>query len=236
MLEMNGEDVRWKQRFQNYEKAFKRLSRAIEVVKATPDDDLLQSGLVQTYEYTFELAWKTLKDYLEMEGFLLRSPRETIRQGFQGGYITNAEDWLQVLADRNLTVHIYDDEIIIRVLKDILNAASSFSKSFIMPSKEKKMPDFQWEKCGISDRDGRRVVDILSAFDEVREAVLFGSRAKGNYKPGSDIDIAVKGDVSKDVLSRLLAAFEESVLPYFVDVVAYDSLKNEAFRGGMWIG
>lgn len=119
MSEIGNQDIRWKQRFQNYEKAFQRLSRAINVVKATPDDDLLQSGLVQTYEYTFELAWKTLKDYLELEGFILRSPRETIRQGFQSGYITNAEDWLQALSDRNLTVHIYDDEIISRVLKDI---------------------------------------------------------------------------------------------------------------------
>ena len=119
ILETNNQDIRWKQRFQNYEQAFHRLSRAIEIVRITPDDDLLQSGLVQTYEYTFELAWKTLKDYLEMEGFLLRSPRETIRQGFQSGYITNAEDWLQALADRNLTVHIYDDEIIVRVLRDI---------------------------------------------------------------------------------------------------------------------
>lgn len=119
MLENSNQDIRWKQRFQNYEKAFKRLVRAIEVVKATSDDDLLQSGLVQTYEYTFELAWKTLKDYLELEGFLLRSPRETIRQGFQSGYITNAEDWLQALADRNLTTHIYDDAVITRVLKDI---------------------------------------------------------------------------------------------------------------------
>lgn len=119
ILGTDNQDIRWKQRFQNYEKAFNRLSRAIEIVRITPDDDLLQSGLVQTYEYTFELAWKTLKDYLEMEGFLLQSPRETIRQGFQSGYITNAEDWLQALADRNLTVHIYDDEIIARVLKDI---------------------------------------------------------------------------------------------------------------------
>ncbi|EKU92461.1 nucleotidyltransferase substrate binding protein [Bacteroides oleiciplenus] len=119
ILGTDNQDIRWKQRFQNYEKAFNRLSRAIEIVRITPDDDLLQSGLVQTYEYTFELAWKTLKDYLEMEGFLLRSPRETIRQGFQSGYITNAEDWLQALADRNLAVHIYDDEIIARVLKDI---------------------------------------------------------------------------------------------------------------------
>lgn len=119
MIGTDNQDIRWKQRFQNYEKAFGRLVRAIEVVKATPDDDLLQSGLVQTYEYTFELAWKTLKDYLESEGFLLRSPRETIRQGFQSGFIVNAEDWLQALADRNLIDHIYDDEVMARVLKDV---------------------------------------------------------------------------------------------------------------------
>lgn len=119
MIGTNNQGTRWKQRFQNYEKAFGRLARAIEVVKATPDDDLLQSGLVQTYEYTFELALKTLKDYLESKGFLLRSPRETIRQGFQSGYIANAEDWLQALADRNLTVHIYDDEVMVCVLKGI---------------------------------------------------------------------------------------------------------------------
>ena len=73
----------------------------------------------QCRQYTFELAWKTLKDYLTLEGFEVRSPRETIRQGFQSGYIMNGEDWLQALADRNLTTHIYDDEIIIRVLNDI---------------------------------------------------------------------------------------------------------------------
>lgn len=119
MSETENQDIRWKQRFRNYEKAFRRLSRAIEVVRATPDDDLLQSGLVQTYKYTFELAWKTLQDYLTEEGFLLHSPRETIRQGFQSGYITDAEDWLQALSDRNLIIHLYDDEVRTRAVKDI---------------------------------------------------------------------------------------------------------------------
>ena len=132
MEEISSQDIRWKQRFQNYEKAFKRLSRAIEVVKSAPDDDLLQS-----YEYTFELAWKTLKDYLTLEGFEVRSPRETIRQGFQSGYITNGEDWLQALADRNLTTHIYDDEIIIRVLNDIFERYFFLLQDFYVSFKEK---------------------------------------------------------------------------------------------------
>lgn len=134
---ISSQDIRWKQRFQNYEKAFKRLSRAIEVVKSAPDDDLLQSGLVQTYDYTFELAWKTLKDYLTLEGFEVRSPRETIRQGFQSGYIMNGEDWLQALADRNLTTHIYDDEIIIRVLNDIFERYFFLLQDFYVSFKEK---------------------------------------------------------------------------------------------------
>lgn len=138
MLETNHQDIRWKQRFQNYEKAFKRLERAIAVVKATPDDDLLQSGLVQTYEYTFELAWKTLKDYLELEGFLLRSPRETIRQGFQSGYIADAEDWLQALADRNLTTHLYDDEVVRRVLADIFERYFFLLQEFYRTFKAKE--------------------------------------------------------------------------------------------------
>lgn len=121
MIGTDNQDIRWKQRFQNYEKAFGRLARAIEVVKATPDDNLLQSGLVQTYEYTFELAMKTLKDYLESKGYVLRSPRATIHQGSMSGFIAkaNKEDWLQALADRNLIDHIYDDEVMARVLKDV---------------------------------------------------------------------------------------------------------------------
>ena len=137
MEEISSQDIRWKQRFQNYEKAFKRLSRAIEVVKSASDDDLLQSGLVQTYEYTFELAWKTLKDYLTLEGFEVRSPRETIRQGFQSGYIMNGEDLLQALADRNLATHIYDDEIIIRVLNDIFERYFFLLQDFYVSFKEK---------------------------------------------------------------------------------------------------
>ena len=137
MEEISSQDIRWKQRFQNYEKAFKRLSRAIEVVKSAPDDDLLQSGLVQTYEYTFELAWKTLKDYLTLEGFEVRSPRETIRQGFQSGYIMNGEDWLQALADRNLTTYIYDDEIIARVLSGIFERYFFLLQDFYISFKEK---------------------------------------------------------------------------------------------------
>lgn len=116
---MDVVDVRWKQRFQNFDKAFKRLTDAIQIIRNDPDNVLLQAGLIQTYEFTFELAWKTLKDYLEMEGFTVSSPRATLRQAFQSGYIQQGDVWLKALNDRNLTPHTYDDEVAKEVIADI---------------------------------------------------------------------------------------------------------------------
>lgn len=116
---MDNVDIRWKQRFQNFEKAYKRLSHAIRIVEGEPDNEVLTAGLIQTYEFTFELAWKTLKDYLEMEGFDVPSPRATLRQAFQSGYIQQAEVWMQALNDRNLTTHTYDELIAAKVVGDI---------------------------------------------------------------------------------------------------------------------
>lgn len=61
---MDHVDIRWKQRFQNFEKVYKRLNHAIIVVKGEPDNEVLAAGLIQTYEFTFELGWKTLKGKL----------------------------------------------------------------------------------------------------------------------------------------------------------------------------
>ena len=81
-----------------------------------------------------------------------------------------------------------------------------------------------WQQYGLSEINGKRIIDVLSRFSEVQEAVLFGSRAKGNY------NLAVKGTISKDVLSALLVAFDETVLPYFVDIVVYGHIKNLALK------
>lgn len=116
---MEQQDIRWKQRFQNFGKAFYRLEEAVKIVQKEPDNFVLQAGLIQIYEFTFELAWKTLKDFLEEEGFTLASPKATLRQAFQSGYIENGDLWLKALNDRNLTVHTYDDELAAEVIKDI---------------------------------------------------------------------------------------------------------------------
>ena len=103
------QEVRWKQRFKNFNKAFGRLSDAIQPLQKEPENVLMQAGLILTYEFTFEVAWKTLKCYLEMEGFKIQSPRKAIRQAFQCGYIQDGILRLIDLNDRNLTTHSLDD-------------------------------------------------------------------------------------------------------------------------------
>src|SRR3989338_547549 len=99
-------DIRWKQRFSNYDKAFNELSAA---VARGSYDKLSQAGLIQMFELVFDLAWKTLKDKLEYEGLKASSPRETIKIAFQNGAIQNGELWIEALDNRNLLAHTYDE-------------------------------------------------------------------------------------------------------------------------------
>ncbi len=99
-------EIRWKQRFVNYEKAFGELSLA---VARGQYDKLSQAGLIQMFELTFELAWKTLKDKLEYDGLKANSPRDTIKIAFQNNYIQNGELWIEALDNRNLLAHTYDE-------------------------------------------------------------------------------------------------------------------------------
>ena len=103
---MNNKEIRWEQRFINSEKAFSQLKNAIERYEYL--DDLSKEGLVHRFEYTFELAWKTLKDYLESKGLITKFPREVLKNAFQTELINNGEAWIDMLEKRNLLAHTYD--------------------------------------------------------------------------------------------------------------------------------
>lgn len=115
---MTDKNICWEQRFQNFNKAFKLLERTIAIKE--PNEAEI-GGMIQFYETTFELAWKTLKDFIESEGFIVKSPRETIKHAFQMGIIEDGEKWLEALDDRNLTTHIYDEKIARKVTLKIKN-------------------------------------------------------------------------------------------------------------------
>ena len=102
-----NKDIRWKQRFSNFERAYLFLDKAVEKGQY---DKLQAAGLLQSFEFTFELGWKTLKDYLEAGGFSLATPREVIKQAFQSGLIVNGHIWIKMLNKRNQLSHCYDEK------------------------------------------------------------------------------------------------------------------------------
>ncbi|XJZ27813.1 nucleotidyltransferase substrate binding protein [Bacillota bacterium Lsc_1132] len=110
-------DTRWKQRFENYEKSFKLLEKFSKQEITT---ELERAGMIQFFEITFELAWKVLKDYLESQGYLVKSPRETIKQAFQIGLIEDGHSWIDALSKRNLTTHTYDEAFAKKFSNDIV--------------------------------------------------------------------------------------------------------------------
>ena len=102
-------DIRWQQRFRNFERAFLLLREAMEIQPADLSQ-LEKEGIIQRFEYTFELAWKVLKDKMEFDGLELNqiSPKAVVRQAYAAKYIADAETWLKMIGDRNLMSHTYD--------------------------------------------------------------------------------------------------------------------------------
>ena len=111
---MNNE-LRWQQRFVNFDKAYRNF---IQIADHNIEDlsDLEKEGFVQRFEYTLELAWKTLKDYLLEQGFDLASPKEVFRQAFQNEIITDGEIWMEALNRRNLSSHTYNAQVLEQTL------------------------------------------------------------------------------------------------------------------------
>lgn len=108
-------DIRWKQRFENLNKALARLLRAQKTYLKTDDPELLRIAFIGAFMFTFELSWKTLKDFLNYEGIQVTFPREVIKQAFQNGLIEDGELWIRMLESRNMMSHAYDEAVAIEV-------------------------------------------------------------------------------------------------------------------------
>ncbi len=109
---MNNPDIRWQQRFNQFEKAFLLLQDALQIDSPSVVE---RAGIIQFFEMTFELGWKLLKDYQEAEGYTINSPRDAIKQAFQAKLINQGHAWIDALDDRNLTTHTYNEKTAIEV-------------------------------------------------------------------------------------------------------------------------
>jgi len=102
-------DIRWKQRFQNFDRAFVLLREAMEKGPSALNQ-LEKEGVIQRFEYCFELAWKTVKDYMEEGGFVFATvtPRQVLKDAFAAKILADGQTWIDMLNHRNLLSHSYN--------------------------------------------------------------------------------------------------------------------------------
>ncbi len=113
------QDIRWQQRFENLQSAYRRLQQAVEANRQAPDNQLFQMALIKAFEMTFELSWKTIKDYLKYNGLDVKMPREIIKQAFANDVIVDGQLWMDMLEDRNLMAHTYDEARALKAIEHI---------------------------------------------------------------------------------------------------------------------
>jgi nucleotidyltransferase substrate binding protein (TIGR01987 family) len=115
------DDVRWKQRFQNFNLALATLSEAQALAQTRPLTKLEAQGLIQGFEFTHELSWNVLKDYLEAQGFPnIIGSRNAVRHAFKEALIENGEVWMDMIKARNQTSHTYNLDVAQQISNDIL--------------------------------------------------------------------------------------------------------------------
>ena len=118
---MVTKDIRWQQRLANFEKALKQLKSASDLANQRALSELEQQGLIQAFEFTHELAWKTLKDFLEFKGHKeLYGSRDATREAFKLGLIVNGDVWMDMITNRNQTSHTYNEKIAKEIADAIL--------------------------------------------------------------------------------------------------------------------
>ena len=118
-ITMENKDIRWIQRFNNFCKALKQLTKFIEKKEL---NELEQQGLIQSFEYSYELAWNTVKDFYENQGETgIQGSRDAIRLAFKRGLIKDGDLWMKMVISRTLTSHTYNEDTAEAIATDIIN-------------------------------------------------------------------------------------------------------------------
>ncbi|QLC74734.1 nucleotidyltransferase substrate binding protein [Pseudomonas sp. LPB0260] len=109
---MTDQDIRWQQRLVNYSRALAQLSRAVTLAQTRPLSELEKQGLIQAFEFVFELAWNLMKDYFLYQGNpAISGSRDAIRNAFKQGLVADGEGWMEMIKSRNQTAHTYNESV-----------------------------------------------------------------------------------------------------------------------------
>ena len=217
------QEIRWHYRFKNFSRAFILLQEAFD---KGPDalNQLEREGVIQRFEYVFELAWKTLEDRLEYDGIVLAktTPRYVIREAFHAKLIEDGDTWIDMLTDRNLMSHTYDfskfETVIDNIHKHYLGLLSALYE---------QLGKGIWGNLNIPDLPfpiQATMRKIFATYPDLIEVILFGSRATGKSTQRSDIDLVSKGIADQHRLGRILLDLEDLPIPQICELQAYEQI------------
>ncbi len=129
---MENQDIRWKQRFDNFHKACAKIRELVDSKRDIENySELEREGLIQRFEYTYELAWKVMQDYLIYKGYTFTSgPNGTLQMAFEDGLIAHHDSWRRMGIARNATSHVYNEEEALEIAKSILTEYASLLIEF----------------------------------------------------------------------------------------------------------
>ena len=128
-------DIRWVQRFSNYKKALNQLKEAIDLMSQRALSNLEKQGVVQAFEFTHELSWNMMKDFLESKGNTeIYGSKDATRQAFKYGLVIDGDVWMSMIKSRNLTSHTYEqktvDEIVEQISQEYISAFIELDHKF----------------------------------------------------------------------------------------------------------
>ena len=120
---MSHQDIRWVQRLANYERARSRLTSAVALAATRELSDLEKQGLIQAFDFVFELAWNVMKDYFLYQGNpAITGSRDAIRTAFKNGLIADGEGWMEMIKSRNQSAHTYNESVANEITEKILQS------------------------------------------------------------------------------------------------------------------
>jgi nucleotidyltransferase substrate binding protein (TIGR01987 family) len=129
---MNDTDVRWKQRLANYRRALVQLNAAVDLARTRELSELERQGLIQSFEFTHELAWNVMKDFFTHQGnTAIMGSRDAVREAFSKGLIDDGEGWMEMIQSRNRTAHTYQESVAAEIASRVQTHYQALFQQFL---------------------------------------------------------------------------------------------------------
>lgn len=224
----NTSNLRWKQRFQNFENARLQLYDTFAMYQQNTLDRRLQLAFIRSFEFTFKLAWKSVKDYLIYQGVSnINFPREVVKKGFKYHVIQDGQTWIDIIEDEALIQYSVNEEYI-RKSVDLIS--SRYIQALDQVYEYLKIKNQSILEFGLPNGILQLFCDLFNTYLEIDEVKIYGSRAFGNCNHSSDIDLAFYTKSKKQLTEDLQQKLDALPTPYLFDVTDYNKIKHKPLK------